>query len=62
VLDIFGADRYMQWDTPPWEHDWQGGLRMLQMGVHTYLITGRAASPLMLCTAPRTAPVAWWWR
>jgi NAD(P)-dependent dehydrogenase (short-subunit alcohol dehydrogenase family) len=52
VNDIFGGDRYMQWDKPLWEHDWQGGLRMLQMGVHTHLITSRAAIPLMLRTAP----------
>jgi NAD(P)-dependent dehydrogenase (short-subunit alcohol dehydrogenase family) len=51
VNDIFGGDRYMQWDKPLWEHDWAGGLRMLQMGVHTHLITCRAALPLMLRTA-----------
>ena len=28
--DRYGGDRYMQWDKPLWEHDWQGGLRMLQ--------------------------------
>jgi NAD(P)-dependent dehydrogenase (short-subunit alcohol dehydrogenase family) len=41
----------MEWDKPLWEHDWTGGLRMLQMGVHTHLITCRAAIPLMLRTA-----------
>jgi NAD(P)-dependent dehydrogenase (short-subunit alcohol dehydrogenase family) len=51
VNDIFGGDRYMEWDKPLWEHDWEGGLRMLQMGVHTHLITSRAAIPLMLQTA-----------
>ena len=51
VNDIFGGDRYMEWEKPLWEHDWQGGLRMLQMGVHTHLITSRAAIPLMLRTA-----------
>lgn len=51
VNDIFGGDRYAQWDKPLWEHDWHGGLRMLQMGVHTHLITSRAAIPLMLRTA-----------
>jgi NAD(P)-dependent dehydrogenase (short-subunit alcohol dehydrogenase family) len=51
VNDIFGGDRYMEWDKPLWEHDWAGGLRMLQMGVHTHLITCRAAVPLMLRTA-----------
>jgi NAD(P)-dependent dehydrogenase (short-subunit alcohol dehydrogenase family) len=48
VNDIFGGDKYMEWDKPLWEHDWAGGLRMLQMGVHTHLITSHAAIPLML--------------
>lgn len=51
VNDIFGGDRYTEWDKPLWEHDWAGGLRMLQMGVHTHLITCRAAIPLMLRSA-----------
>lgn len=51
VNDIFGGDKYMQWEEPLWEHDWAGGLRMLQMGVHTHLITLRAAMPLLLRTA-----------
>jgi NAD(P)-dependent dehydrogenase (short-subunit alcohol dehydrogenase family) len=51
VNDIFGGDRYAEWDRPLWEHDWAGGLRMLQMGVHTHLITCRVAIPLMLRTA-----------
>ena len=51
VNDIFGGDRYMQWDKPLWEHDWDGGLRMLQMGMHTHLITCHVAIPLMLRTA-----------
>jgi len=50
VNDIFGGDRYAEWNKPLWEHDWPGGLRMLQMGVHTHLITCRAAIPLMLHT------------
>jgi len=53
VNDIFGGDRYMEWDKPLWEHDWAGGLRMLQMGVHTHLINCRAAIPLILRTAER---------
>jgi NAD(P)-dependent dehydrogenase (short-subunit alcohol dehydrogenase family) len=53
VNDIFGGDRYMEWEKPLWEHDWEGGLRMLQMGVHTHLITSRAAIPLLLRTAER---------
>jgi NAD(P)-dependent dehydrogenase (short-subunit alcohol dehydrogenase family) len=51
VNDVFGGDRYMEWDKPLWEHDLTGGLRMLQMGVHTHLVTGHATIPLMLRTA-----------
>jgi NAD(P)-dependent dehydrogenase (short-subunit alcohol dehydrogenase family) len=51
VNDIFGGDRYSEWEKPLWEHDWPAGLRMLQMGVHTHLITARAAMPLLLATA-----------
>jgi len=51
VNDIFGGDRYMEWDKPLWKHDWEGGLRMLQMGVHTHLITSRTGIPLLLRTA-----------
>jgi NAD(P)-dependent dehydrogenase (short-subunit alcohol dehydrogenase family) len=51
VNDIFCGDKYMEWEKPLWEHDWAGGLRMLQMGVHTHLITARAAIPLLLRTA-----------
>ena len=39
-----------------WEDDWQGGLRMLQMGVHAHLITCQAAIPLMLRTAALPGP------
>ena len=56
VNDIFGGDRYMEWDKPLWEHDWPGGLRMLQMGLHTHLITCHAAIPLMLRTAAAGGP------
>ncbi len=48
VNDIFGGDRYMQWDKKLWQHDVAGGLRMLRMGVDTHLITCTKALPLML--------------
>ena len=47
VNDIFGGDRYMEWDKPLWEHDWAGGLRDAKMGVlDMHLINCRAAIPL----------------
>jgi NAD(P)-dependent dehydrogenase (short-subunit alcohol dehydrogenase family) len=48
VNDIFGGDRYAQFDAKLWEHDLAGGLRMLEMGVHTHLITAARALPLLL--------------
>ena len=51
VNDIFGGDRYADWQHPLWEHDLSGGLRMLRMGVDTHLITSHYALPLMLRTA-----------
>lgn len=48
VNDIFGGDRYAQWDKRLWEHDLAGGLRMLRMGIDTHLITSATALPLIL--------------
>jgi NAD(P)-dependent dehydrogenase (short-subunit alcohol dehydrogenase family) len=50
VNDVFGGDRYAQWQTPLWEHDLEGGLRMLRMGIETHVITASLALPLMLDT------------
>ena len=50
VNDCFGGDRYAEGDKPLWEHDLDGGLRMLRMGVDTHLITGARAIPLLLAT------------
>ncbi len=50
VNDIFGGDRYAEWNKPLWEHDLAGGLRMLRMGVDTHLITSTYALPLMFAT------------
>lgn len=54
VNDVFGGDRYAQWDTPLWEHDLAGGGRMLRMGVWTHLVTAHHALPLLLRTAAAT--------
>ncbi|PZS04782.1 MAG: short-chain dehydrogenase [Pseudonocardiales bacterium] len=48
VNDIFGGDRYAQWDKTLWEHDLDGGLRLLRMGIDTHLITSAKALPLIL--------------
>lgn len=51
INDIFGGDRYADWEHPLWEHNLPGGLRMLRMGVDTHLITSHHALPLILRTA-----------
>ncbi len=48
VNDIFGGDRYSQWDKKQWEHDLEAGLRMLRMGIDTHLVTSAKALPLIL--------------
>ena len=57
VNDIFGGDHYAQWDTPMWEHDLAGGLRMLRMGVDTHIITAHAS-----CRCCCAATAGCWWR
>lgn len=48
VNDIFGGDRYAEFDKPLWEHNLRGGLRIMRMGVETHLVTSAVAIPLML--------------
>ncbi|GAA1476011.1 SDR family oxidoreductase [Nocardioides aestuarii] len=56
VNDIFGGDRYAEFDKPLWEHDLEGGRRMLRMGVDTHLVTAHHALPLLLRTATPDSP------
>ncbi|MFD1815324.1 SDR family oxidoreductase [Rhodococcus gannanensis] len=48
VNDIFGGDRYAQFGTTLWEHDLDGGLRMLRMGIDTHAITSHFALPVLI--------------
>ena len=59
VNDIFGGDRYAQWDKPLWEHDLAGGLRMLRMGVDTHLVTAHHALPLIETAQAHGVPASW---
>jgi NAD(P)-dependent dehydrogenase (short-subunit alcohol dehydrogenase family) len=47
VNDIWGGEKLAQWDTPVWEHDLDGGLRMLRLAVDTHLITSHFALALL---------------
>ncbi|MGP4100093.1 SDR family oxidoreductase [Nonomuraea sp. KM90] len=48
VNDIWGGELLAQWDTPLWEHDLNGGLRLLRLAVDTHIITSHYALPLLI--------------
>jgi len=48
VNDIWGGELLAEWDTPVWEHDLEGGLRMLRLAIDTHLITSHFALPLLI--------------
>ncbi len=43
VNDIWGGEKLIEWNTPVWEHDLEGGLRMLRLAIDTHLITSHFA-------------------
>jgi NAD(P)-dependent dehydrogenase (short-subunit alcohol dehydrogenase family) len=48
VNDIWGGEKLAEWDTPVWEHEIDGGLRMLRLAIDTHLITSHFALPLLI--------------
>ena len=48
VNDIWGCEKLFEWDKSVWEHSLDKGLRMLQLGIETHLITAHYALPLMI--------------
>lgn len=48
VNDVWGGELLTEWDTPVWEHDLGGGLRLLRLAVDTHLITSHVALPLLI--------------
>ncbi|MET9438049.1 SDR family oxidoreductase [Streptomyces sp. NPDC006551] len=48
VNDVWGGERLIKFGTKIWEHDLDDGLRMLELGVKTHLITSRLALPLLV--------------
>jgi NAD(P)-dependent dehydrogenase (short-subunit alcohol dehydrogenase family) len=55
VNDIWGGEKLKggpaEWNTPIWEHDLDKGLRILQLGVETHLITSHYLLPLLVSQA-----------
>jgi NAD(P)-dependent dehydrogenase (short-subunit alcohol dehydrogenase family) len=48
VNDIWGGEKLAEWNTPVWEHDLAGGLRMLRLAIDTHLITSHFALALLI--------------
>ena len=48
VNDIWGGETLAEWNTPLWEHDLDGGLRMLRLAIDTHLVTSHFALPLLI--------------
>jgi NAD(P)-dependent dehydrogenase (short-subunit alcohol dehydrogenase family) len=48
VNDIWGGELLAEWNTPVWEHNLAGGLRMLRLAVDTHLITSHFALALLV--------------
>jgi NAD(P)-dependent dehydrogenase (short-subunit alcohol dehydrogenase family) len=48
VNDVWGGETLKEWDKPVWEHNLENGLRLLDLGVRTHLITAHFALPLLI--------------
>jgi NAD(P)-dependent dehydrogenase (short-subunit alcohol dehydrogenase family) len=48
VNDIWGGDPLTEWGTPFWELSLEMGFRMLELAVHTHVVTSRFGVPLMV--------------
>ncbi len=48
VNDIWGGDKFIEWNVPVWQHSLEGGLRMLRLAVETHVITNHFALPLLI--------------
>jgi len=48
VNDVWGGETLKEWNKPVWGHDLQNGLRLLDLGVRTHLITAHFALPLLI--------------
>ncbi|GAA1498142.1 SDR family oxidoreductase [Paeniglutamicibacter kerguelensis] len=47
VNDVWGGEKLIDWNAPIWKHDLSAGLRMLELGVKTHLVTAHHALGLL---------------
>ncbi|MEU3300545.1 SDR family oxidoreductase [Streptomyces sp. NPDC006678] len=48
VNDVWGGEHLIVWNTKMWDTDLEGGLRMLELGVRSHIITSSCALPLLV--------------
>lgn len=48
VNDIWGGDKFIQWNVPVWEHSLENGLHMLRLAIDTHIITSHFALKLLI--------------
>jgi NAD(P)-dependent dehydrogenase (short-subunit alcohol dehydrogenase family) len=48
VNDVWGGEKLFEFNKPVWEHNLENGLRLLDLGVKTHLITAHHALPLLI--------------
>ena len=48
INDMWGGETLKEWDKPVWGHNLENGLRLLDLGVRTHLITTHFALPLLI--------------
>ncbi|MFE2557601.1 SDR family oxidoreductase [Streptomyces sp. NPDC059352] len=48
VNDVWGGEHLLVFGKKTWENDLTGGLRMLELGVRTHLVTSHTALPLLI--------------
>ncbi|MGA3488794.1 SDR family oxidoreductase [Micromonosporaceae bacterium DT55] len=48
VNDVWGGDPLVTWHKPIWEQPLEKGFRLLQLAVHTHIITSHYALPLLI--------------
>lgn len=48
VNDIWGGDKFIQWNVPIWEHSLENGLHMLRLAIETHLNTSHFALKLLI--------------
>lgn len=48
VNDIWGGDKFIEWNLPVWQHSLERGLHMLRLAIDTHIITSYFALPLLI--------------